>query len=226
MNAEPVSYQQDDLPAWELRLRQVILVIARVGLAYLFFTQLFWKMPPSFGCPPDFGFTTADASGRLQRTSGLCDWIGVESVWSTRPRPFFVADMSTIGGPTLSINLSPLARLNGLFIDNFVKPNIRWFGYVIWGLEAGIFISLFLGLFSRLGGLVAVLQSGQLWIGLAGISVPYEWEWAYNLMLLMSLLMFAMAPGRILGVDAWLRPRLQAAADRGSPLARLLLLLT
>jgi hypothetical protein len=78
MNAEPVSYQQDDLPAWELRLRQVILVIARVGLAYLFFTQLFWKMPPSFGCPPDFGFTTADASGRLQRTSGLCDWIGVE----------------------------------------------------------------------------------------------------------------------------------------------------
>lgn len=226
MNAEPVAYQQVALPIWELRLRQVILVIARVGLAYLFFTQLFWKMPPSFGCPPGFGFTTADASGRLQRASGLCDWIGVESVWSTRPRPFFVADMSTIGGPTLSINLSPLARLNGLFIDNFVKPNIRWFGYVIWGLEAGIFISLFLGLFTRLGGLVAVLQSGQLWIGLAGISVPYEWEWAYNLMLLMSLLMFAMAPGRILGVDAWLRPRLQGAAGRGSPLVRLLLLLT
>ena len=226
MNAEPVSYQRDNLPAWELRLRQVILVIARVGLAYLFFTQLFWKVPPSFGCPPDFGFTTADASGRLQRTSGLCDWIGVESVWSTRPRPFFVADMSTIGGPTLSIDLSPLARLNGLFIDNFVKPNIHWFGYVIWGLEASIFISLFLGLFSRLGGLIAVLQSAQLWIGLAGISVPYEWEWAYNLMVLLSLLVFALAPGRILGLDAWLRPRLQVASDQGNPVARVLLLLT
>jgi len=226
LNAEPVSYKQDNLPIWELRLRQVILVIARVGLAYLFFTQLFWKMPPSFGCPPDFGFTTANASGRLERTSGLCDWIGIESVWSTRPRPLFVADMSTIGGPTLSIDLSPLARLNGLFIDNFVKPNIHWFGYVIWSLESSIFISLFLGLFSRLGGLIAVLQSGQLWIGLASISVPYEWEWAYNLMVLLSLLMFALAPGRILGVDTWLRPRLQKAADKGNPVGRVLLFLT
>ena len=134
--------------------------------------------------------------------------------------------MSTIGGPTLSIDLSPLARLNGLFIDNFVKPNIHWFGYVIWGLEASIFISLFLGLFSRLGGLIAVLQSGQLWIGLAGISVPYEWEWAYNLMVLLSLLVFALAPGRILGLDAWLRLRLQVASDQGNPVARVLLLLT
>jgi hypothetical protein len=226
MNSELVSYKHDNLSTLELRLRQVILVIARVGLAYLFFTQLFWKMPPSFGCPPDFAFTTADASGRLQRTSGLCDWIGIESEWSTRPRPFFVADMSSIDGPTLSIDLSFLARLNGLFIDNFVKPNIHWFGYVIWGLEAIIFVSLFLGLFSRLGGLIAVLQSGQLWIGLAGISVPYEWEWTYNLMVLLSLLMLAFTPGRILGVDAWLRPRLQKVADQGNPLGKVLLFLT
>ncbi len=225
MNSEAVSYKQDDLPTWEQRVRQVILVIARVGLAYLFFTQLFWKMPPSFGCPPGFAFTTADASGRLQRTSGLCDWVGIESVWSTRPRPLFVADMSSIGGPTLSVDLGFAARLNGLFIDNFVKPNIRWFGYVIWGVETLIFVSLFLGLFSRLGGLLAIAQSGQLWIGLAGISVPYEWEWSYNLMLLLSLLVFAFVPGRVLGVDVWLRQRLHAAAPH-SQLARLLLLLT
>lgn len=225
MNSEAVSYMQDDLPTREGRLRKVILVITRVGLAYLFFTQLFWKMPPSFGCPPDFSFTAADASGRLQRTRGLCDWIGIESVWSTDPRPVFVADMSSIGGPTLSVDVGFAAKLNGLFLDSFVKPNIRWFGYVIWGVEAIIFVSLFLGLFSRLGGLVAIAQSGQLWIGLAGIKVPYEWEWSYTLMVLMSLLMFAFAPGRVLGVDTWLRRRLKAAAERGQ-LARLLLLLT
>jgi hypothetical protein len=225
MNSRSISYEQDDLPTGEQRLRRVILVIARLGLAYLFFTQLFWKMPPSFGCPSDFAFTMADANGRLQRTSGLCDWIGIESVWSTQPRPLFVADMGSIGGPTLSVDLSFAARLNGLFIDNVVKPNIGWFGYVVWGIEAAIFVSLFLGLFSRLGGLLAIAQSGQLWIGLAGISNPFEWEWSYNLMVLLSLVMFAFAPGRVLGLDSWLRRQLRPSAE-GNPLARLLLLLT
>jgi uncharacterized membrane protein YphA (DoxX/SURF4 family) len=212
--------------SWEDRLQKAVLVIARLALAYLFFTQLFWKFPPSFGCPPDFAFTTADASGRLQRTSGLCDWIGVESVWSSRPRPFFVADMHSIGGPTLSVDLGFLAGVNGAFIDGFVKPNIRWFGFVVWGMEAFIFATLLLGLFSRLGALVALAQSGQLWIGLAGISTPAEWEWSYNLMVVLSLLLLGFAAGRIVGVDAWLRPRLQAASERGNWLARLLFLFT
>jgi uncharacterized membrane protein YphA (DoxX/SURF4 family) len=212
--------------SWEDRLQKAVLVIARLALAYLFFTQLFWKFPPSFGCPPDFAFTTADASGRLQRTSGLCDWIGVESVWSSRPRPFFVADMHSIGGPTLSVDLGFLAGVNGAFIDGFVKPNIRWFGFVVWGMEAFIFATLLLGLFSRLGALVALAQSGQLWIGLAGISTPAEWEWSYNLMVVLSLLLLGFAAGRIVGLDAWLRPRLQAASERGNWLARLLFLFT
>jgi hypothetical protein len=133
--------------------------------------------------------------------------------------------MSSIGGPTLSVDLGFAARLNGLFLDKFVEPNIRWFGYAIWGAEAIIFVSLFLGLFTRLGALVSVAQSGQLWIGLAGISVPYEWEWTYTLMVLLSLLMFAFAPGRVLGVDALLRQRLKTAAE-GSRMSRLVLWLT
>ena len=80
------THLAEDLPAVEAdpgRLRQVLLVVARLGLAYLFFSQLFWKLPPSFGCPADFSFTTdsLDENGRLrlQRTTGLCDWIGVEN---------------------------------------------------------------------------------------------------------------------------------------------------
>ncbi|HXW00576.1 MAG TPA: TQO small subunit DoxD, partial [Anaerolineae bacterium] len=100
------------------------------------------------------------------------------------------------------------------------------FGYVVWGMEAFIFVSLFFGLFSRLGGLVALAQSAQLMIGLAGISNPFEWEWSYHLMVVVSLMMLAFAPGRYFGFDAWLRPRLQAAAEGGNRLAGLLVWLT
>ncbi len=230
MSTETVAYEQGVLPKWERLLRQVLLVVARLGLAYLFFSQLFWKMPPSFGCPSNFAFTTGsvDSNGRLQlqRTSGLCDWIGIEIAWSDQPRLFFVANIDNRAAPELSLDLGWAAKLNAIFLEDFVQPNIRWFGWIIWGAEAFIFLSLFLGLFSRLGGLVAIAISGQLALGLAGISNPYEWEWSYNLMVLLSLLMFAFAPGRVFGIDTWLRPRLQQAAGKGSRLARVVAWLT
>ena len=40
------------------RLQKVALFVTRILLGYLFFTQLFWKFPPQFGCPDDFAFTT------------------------------------------------------------------------------------------------------------------------------------------------------------------------
>ncbi|MEW5956840.1 MAG: TQO small subunit DoxD, partial [Chloroflexota bacterium] len=205
--------------AWEEIFRKVVLVLARLLVAVLFFANLFWKMPPSFNCPPDFAFTTANADGKLVRTSGLCDWVGVEAVWSHRPRQFFVVNLDNQGSPEIALDVSWAARLNGLFLENFVMPHIRWFGYVVWGMEAFIFVSLLLGLLGRLGALVAIAQSAQLQLGLAGISSPFEWEWGYHLMVMVSLLVFAFAPGRILGLDAWLRPRLQAAAEGGNRLA-------
>ncbi len=211
---------------WEPRLQKAALVLGRLALGWLFFTQLWWKVPPTFGCPTDFAFTTGQAGGVLKRTSGLCDWIGIEAVWASHPHPLFVADLSSIHGPRLFVDLGFLAGLNGVFIQNVVQPNIRWFGYAVWGMEAFIFVSLFFGLFSRLGGLVAIAQSSQLWIGLAGINPPFEWEWTYNLMVVLSILIFAFAPGRVWGIDQWLRPRLQAAAERGNKLAAALVWLT
>ena len=210
---------------WMINIQKIALLLARIGLAYLFFTQLWWKMPPTFGCPADFSFTIANAEGRLQRTTGLCDWIGIESVWAQRPRPLFAANLDNQGGPEIFFNASLLAQINGAFIEGFVKPNIRWFGWVIWGSEAFIFVSLFFGTLTRLGGLVAVLMSGQLMIGLAGISSPYEWEWSYNTMVLLAIVVFAFAPGRFLGLDGLLYPRLKALADRGNRMGQLGLLL-
>ena len=213
------------ITALEPKLQDVAIVIARIALAYLFFTQLWWKVPPTFGCPSDFKVTTADANGKLKRASGLCDWVGIESVWSTRPHPILVADLGPVGGPKLSVDIGFLAAGNGAFLNGFVIPNIRWFGYAVWGMEAFIFVSLFFGLFSRLGGLMSIAQSAQLWVGLAGISNPSEWEWAYNLMVVLSLVAFAYAPGRIFGLDTLIRPRLIAAAEKGNKIAVALSLL-
>lgn len=222
--------EQQDVAAltpanWD-RFSRALIVIGRLGLAYLFFTQLFWKLPPSFSCGEDFRFTTANPDGSLSRTSGLCDWIGIESVWAQRPRSLFQADLDNRGGADISLPIGALARANGAFIDGVVKPNIRWFGWLIWGSEAFIFVSLFFGLFSRLGALVAIGMTAQLVIGLAGISDPYEWEWGYLTSLFLAITLFGLAPGRYFGLDALLRPRLLAAAEGGNRVARFALLLT
>jgi hypothetical protein len=199
---------------WEQRLQEAVIVLGRLGLGLLFLTQLNSKLPPTFRCGSNFAFTTADASGNLQRTQGLCDWIGVESVYANRDRL------------VLGVNIRPLAQLNGVFIDSVVKPNIRWFGYLIFGTEAFIATTMILGLFSRLGALVALGMSGQLLTGLAGIPNPVVWEWSYIQMVLLSILMFGLAPGRIFGLDALMRPRLLVAAEHRSRVARLALALT
>jgi hypothetical protein len=204
-------------------IRNAALVIGRLALAYLFFTQLWWKTPPTFGCNASFDFSE-EVNGRLRTTQGLCDWIGREIVYAQKPRQFFVANLDNTGEPEIALDVSLLARANGAFLEGFVRPNIAWFGYVVFGMEAFIFVSLFFGLFSRLGGLVALAQSAQLMIGLSG--TPGEWEWIYHLMVALSLLMAALAPGRVLGVDSFLRPRFQAAAQQGSALGRALVWLT
>jgi hypothetical protein len=94
----PSQQAQVKVTSWENNLRKAALVLARLTLAYLFFTQLFWKLPPTFGCPPDFAFTTASVEGRLQRTSGLCDWIGVEAVWSAANAPSLWLTCSRLAG--------------------------------------------------------------------------------------------------------------------------------
>jgi uncharacterized membrane protein YphA (DoxX/SURF4 family) len=126
----------------------------------------------------------------------------------------------------LGVNIRPLAQLNGAFIDAIVKPNIAWFGYLIFLSEVFIAASMLLGLLTRVGGLVAIGISAQLLVGLGNIPNPYEWEWSYLLIIGLAVLMFGLAPGRFFGLDSLLRPRLQASAERGNRLARLVLLLT
>lgn len=217
-------------PRWEHKLRSIVLVIARLALAYLFFTQLWWKLPPRFGCPADFVLKQEDGKGGYNKSSGLCTYLGYEVIFADKgPRKFLVAEPKYLAGSPIQeiyLDLTWLTRLNGQIVNNFIGPNVRWFGYVIWFSEFAVFLLLFLGLFTRIGGLIALGISLQLTIGLAGTPLPgdYEWEWAYNQMVVLSLLMIGLTPGRVFGLDALIRKHAAPAAQRGNRLAKLVML--
>jgi len=209
------------------RLYKICIVIARLGLAYLFFTQLWWKLPPRFGCGAEFAFPVKaeqnywDANG----SSGLCFWMGLESVFAAQSRQVLVADMRPAGLPMIGVSITPLARLNGALLDNLFIPQIRLFGWLIWLAEFWIFLSMLLGLFTRLGALVSIGISLQLYVGLANIPRPYEWEWSYGAIVLLSVAMLGAAAGRTLGVDGWLRSKLAGLVEQNNRLAKIALLL-
>ena len=171
------------------------LVISRVGIGVLWFTQLLWKLPPTFGCPANFVVSTSITA----RTTGLCDWVGLMSIYSLIP-------------------------LQASLVKSLVIPNLAWMGWLIFLMEAFVAVTLILGLFTRLGGLVSLLQALNLFFGVS--AVPGEWYWSYLMLAILGLIFLAIPAGRILGLDAWLRPRLQAGAGKGNWLAKLLLALS
>lgn len=212
-----------ETPRFDTRLYKVCIVIARILLAYFFFTQLFWKLPPEFGCGDDFAFPVPaeenyyDTNG----SSGLCYWMGLESIYASEPREVLIADMRYADLPKISVNITPLAKLNGILLDNLFIPQIRVVGWLVWLFEFWAFLSLLLGLFSRSGALAALGILTQLYIGLANVPRPFEWEWTYGALVAFSIAMLGTAAGRTFGVDAWLRKKLAGPAERGNWLAKI-----
>jgi len=171
------------------------LTISRVSIGILWLAQLFWKLPPTFGCPLNFAVTTDIHA----RTSGLCDWVGIMTLYSRWP-------------------------LQAALVKSMVVPNMAWIGWIIFLMEAFVALSLILGLFTRLGGLAALLQAVNLYIGVS--AAPGEWPWTYVMLTILGLIFLSIPAGRILGVDAWLHPRFQVLAERRNQLAKIFSSLT
>ncbi len=193
---------------------QIGLGVVRIIIGLLWLSQLFWKLPPTFGCPTPYAFST-----RTQFTSGLCDWIGREAAYAGNLHVLNF-DLHLAGGSNFSIDLSPISRVYGSFLNGFVQPNFSWMAWAIFGLELFITVSILLGLFGRLGALLGVLQALNLTIGL--LAVPGEWEWTYFMLTAINFTLLITAANRYVGLDGLLRPRLIAAANRGNKLARVL----
>ncbi len=171
------------------------LLLSRLGTGTVWLAQLFWKLPPRFGCPADFAVTT----GFNTRTSGLCDWVGIMTLYSRLP-------------------------LQASLVKRFVVPNLSWVGWIIFLMEAFVAASLILGAFTRLGGLAGLLQAVNLYIGVSAF--PGEWPWSYILLAITGFFFMAVPAGRIWGLDVGLQPYFHARAERGKKLSKVFEILT
>jgi len=155
------------------------LALLRILVGYLWFQQLFWKLPPTF----------AGLYGYVVRESQHAIIPG----YGTLLQHTFLAGCPSLSTPTDCTAFVPLAAC-------------------VWTAELVVTISLLFGLFTRFGAILATILALQLYIGLA--YSPGEWIWTYGMLVLLALFLVAVPAGRRLGVDYWLAPRLQSAAQR------------
>ena len=96
-------------------------------------------------------------------------------------------------------------------IEGFVLPNLYWLGTLVWLTEIGMAAALMLGVAVRLAGVVGILFTLNLWIGL--YRNGGEWPWEYVFIMLIEGGLVASRAGYALGLDALIARRV-----RGGPL--------
>jgi uncharacterized membrane protein YphA (DoxX/SURF4 family) len=104
-------------------------------------------------------------------------------------------------------------------VEHIVQPNFYVFAPQVYVIEVIIAISLMLGIFSRVGGVLGALMATNLWLGL--YRANYEWPWTYLFLILLQVTFVVYAAGRSLGIDAILRRSDQFGLKSQGTLARL-----
>jgi thiosulfate dehydrogenase (quinone) large subunit len=105
------------------------------------------------------------------------------------------------------------------FLVNVMIPHWTFFGWMTLATETFIGATLILGLFTRLGSLVAIGMAINITIGI--LSVPNEWVWTYTMLVMLPVIFLLTDAGRSFGVDSFLAGPLERAADNGNRFARL-----
>jgi uncharacterized membrane protein YphA (DoxX/SURF4 family) len=105
------------------------------------------------------------------------------------------------------------------FVNNIVLPHFYLFAPIVYSLEVLTGVSLMLGVFVRLFGVIGALQILNLWLGL--YSAPGEWPWTYFFLLLLQVMFTIHCYGRALGIDVLLTVG-QASRTRTTVVGRLL----
>ena len=93
------------------------------------------------------------------------------------------------------------------FVNKIVLPLFYVFAPAVYGLEVLTALSLIIGLFVRLWGVIGALQILNLWLGL--YSAPNEWPWTYFFLLLLMCNFALHRYGRSLGLDALIVARVR-----------------
>jgi uncharacterized membrane protein YphA (DoxX/SURF4 family) len=100
------------------------------------------------------------------------------------------------------------------FVNHLVLPNFYLFAPIVYGLEVLTAVSLILGLFVRLWGVIGALQVLNLWLGL--YNAEGEWPWTYFFLLVLMVIFTLHRYGRSLGLDALILARMPAARANGA----------
>jgi hypothetical protein len=101
-------------------------------------------------------------------------------------------------------------QLQADFVNHVVLPNFYLFAPIVYAAELLTAISLILGIFVPLWGLIGAAQILNLWLGL--YSAPGEWPWTYFFLLVLMLVFTVRRYGRSLGLDAIIVSRTAAAS--------------
>lgn len=94
---------------------------------------------------------------------------------------------------------------HGALVNNLMLPHFNVFALQVWAGETLVAVSLILGLFTRLGGLLGTLMATNLWLGL--YNRPHEWPWTYVFLILLNGFFLFFRAGRSLGIDAMIVPK-------------------
>jgi uncharacterized membrane protein YphA (DoxX/SURF4 family) len=86
------------------------------------------------------------------------------------------------------------------FVNHIVLPHFYFFAPIVYTLEVLTAVSLMLGVFVRLWGLIGALQVLNLWLGL--YNAQGEWPWTYFFLLVLQVIFTLHRYGRSLGLDA------------------------
>ena len=113
----------------------------------------------------------------------------------------------------------PTVDLYRAFLQDVVVPHFYLFGWLLGLAEVAIGVSLVLGVLTRAGALLSVLQAVNLLI--AQGRTP-EGPWIYLAILAASLCVLLTPSNRRLSIDSRLAPRFSARVSRATLLSRVL----
>lgn len=185
---------------WPIRIVSIIIGI-------MWFTQVLWKLPWNGFVNPGEALNGVESNPNpsLEQPGPYIDNGNGAYHWMVQGARFGILGYNEL-------------------IKSAALPNWQIIAWLTFFAESTIAILLILGLLSRLGGLIALFQSANLFLAIA--FHPQEWPWTYIFLATLSFIFMLTGPGRVWGIDQLLRPRLREQVARGSSFAKWLYRLT
>jgi len=185
-------------------------------------TAIFWLLGLASVVIAIYAFSTIPSQRRL---TYICDWIfrfligamwWQQTLWKLPPYYTLTPDEPTTTGLYYWMTLegkSAAIPLQADFVNNIVLAHFYLFAPIVYSLELLTAVSLLLGIFVRLWGIIGALQILNLWLGL--YSAQGEWPWTYFFLLVLMLIFALHRYGRRLGLDAIIAARSQTRSLLG-----------